>query len=68
MNSSNDGSPLHISLASMAFSESFKKAATTNGYYTLGDILAIPLTELLQYEWFTPSMLEELATIVKDSK
>lgn len=68
MSIQNDGSPLHMSLASMAFSDSFKKAASTNGYYTLGEILAIPLTDLLNYEWFTPAMLEELTTIVKDPK
>jgi hypothetical protein len=65
MKSAHDGSPQHLSLASVALSDEFKKAAAANGYYTLGDILDILLTELIQKDWFTPGMFEELSQAIK---
>ena len=67
MTQSNDGSPSDSHHASGSMSESFKKIASANGYQTVEEILAIPLTELVQKDWFTPAMLEELALIIKRS-
>jgi nicotinamide mononucleotide (NMN) deamidase PncC len=60
-----DNSPLHLPLAAVGMSEAFTRTAMMYEYNTLSDILAIPLTELIQKEWFTTDMLEELAQVVK---
>ncbi len=63
MLSPDEGSLLHLPFASVGISRSFAKAAESHGYYTLAEILAIPLTELIKMEWFTSSMWEELTKV-----
>ena len=65
MKEPNENTPLHP-FDSMELSEAFKHTARLHGYNTLEDILTMPLTELVQKDWFTSSMFEELAALVKN--
>jgi len=47
-------------------SEGFRKIARINGFNTLGELLSIKLTHLLQMEWLSLTMLEEIAYTVKN--
>ncbi|MES2328847.1 MAG: hypothetical protein V4539_04540 [Bacteroidota bacterium] len=65
MKSPDEGSIVNLPLSSSGISEAFIKAAELSGYHTLGEILAIPLTELVKMEWITPAMWEELTVILE---
>ena len=65
MQESPDGSPLYFPLTKLDVSESFAKIAAAHGYNTLGEILNIPLTTLVNMDWFSPPMFEELSRMVK---
>ncbi|MES2372902.1 MAG: hypothetical protein V4557_10000 [Bacteroidota bacterium] len=65
MKPSTEGSILHLPLTSAGISETFIKAAESNGYHTLSAILLIPLTDLIKMDWITPAMWEELTAIIE---
>lgn len=65
MKPSDDGSVLHVPIQSTGVSEAFIAAAESNGYHTLSEILAIPLTELVKMNWLTEPMLKELGELVE---
>jgi hypothetical protein len=58
-------SPLQLPFTAVGLSEEFARTAMLYKYNTLAEILTIPLTELVQKEWFTTDMFEELARVVK---
>lgn len=49
------------SIASLELSEAFKDAMRKQGFYTLNEIMSLPLTQLVKMNWFTKEMLEELS-------
>lgn len=55
---------LNTPIGDTQLSKPFKQVATTNGYHTIGQLLAIRLTEFLNYPWFTLPMLEEMTFVV----
>jgi hypothetical protein len=60
-----EGSILHLPLTSSGVSEALVKAAESNGYHTIAEILAVPLTELIKKDWITQAMWEELAVFIE---
>lgn len=65
MKPSGEGSILHLPIASSGVSEIFVKTAESNGYHTISEILAIPLTELIKMDWITQAIWEELTAIIE---
>ena len=61
-----DGSPLHLPLTTIGFSDSFVQKAIRHGFHTLGELLGIPLTQLVHMEWFDAAMFQELSQVVKE--
>ncbi len=58
---------LQLPIDHLSVSDNFKSISKANGFITLKQLLDTPLTELLQMEWFTNDMLEELtALLTKD--
>jgi hypothetical protein len=60
-----EGSILHLPLKSSGVSEVFEKAAESNGYHTISEVLSIPLTELIKTNWITRAMWSELMIIIE---
>jgi hypothetical protein len=60
-----EGSILHLPLRSSGVSDHLPKAAESNGYHTIAEILSIPLTELIKMSWITQAMWEELDVIIE---
>ena len=65
MKPADEGSILHLPLKSSGVSEVFVKIAESNGYHSIGQILAIPLTEIIKMDWITEAMWEELSVIIE---
>lgn len=55
---------LNTPVGNTQLSETFKQAAASNGYHTVGQLLAINLTAFIEQQWFTMPMLEEMAFAV----
>jgi len=62
---SDEGSILHLPPGSSRISEVFAKAAESKGYNSIGQILAIPLTEIIEMDWVTQPLWEELSVIIE---
>ncbi|MDB5210268.1 MAG: hypothetical protein JWQ30_1095 [Sediminibacterium sp.] len=59
---------MQLPLSSTHLSKLFRDTATHNGFNTIGQLLSIKLTNVLQMDWFTPAMMDEIASIVKKLK
>ena len=68
MNFSHDGSLMHQPLGSIGLSYGFTSKALQHGYHTLEEIINIPLTDLLNMEWFTPDMFDELGKVIRQEE
>ena len=55
---------LQLPIDDLSLSDNFKNISKANGFFTLKQLLDTPLTELLQMQWFTNGMLEELTTLL----
>jgi hypothetical protein len=64
MNSDKNG-PMNMPLDSLELSNAFKKAARENGCTTLGSILKLTVTDIVNNNWLTAPMIAELAEFVK---
>jgi DNA-directed RNA polymerase alpha subunit len=56
------------SIASLELSDEFKKTMRRQGFYTLNDIMSLPLTQLVKMKWFTKEMLEELSEYIFNAR
>lgn len=65
MKPSDEGSILHLPLTSAGVSETFVKAAESNGYHTISEILVIPLTALIKMDWIIQAIWEEPTIIIE---
>jgi len=65
MKPSEDGPWLKLPLESTPLSKDFIQAANSKGYKTIGEVLAIQVTELVQMDWLTSARLTELDQLVK---
>lgn len=52
------------SIASLELSDDFKNAMRREGFYTLNEIMSLPLKKLVKMTWFTKAMLEELSQYI----
>ena len=55
---------INRSIASLNLSEQFKKITRKEGFYTLNDIMNLPIRQLINMKWFTREMLEELSEFI----
>ncbi|MES2374024.1 MAG: hypothetical protein V4557_15695 [Bacteroidota bacterium] len=55
---------LNTPIGNTQLSDPFKQVAAINGYHTIGQLLAIRLTDFLNHKWFTLTMLEEVSFVV----
>lgn len=55
-------------IESAGFSASFTDALRQHGFFTIGELLAIPVADLVQHDWFQPEMLDELCDYIKKNK
>ncbi|MES2329585.1 MAG: DNA-directed RNA polymerase subunit alpha C-terminal domain-containing protein [Bacteroidota bacterium] len=56
------------SIASLQLSEEFKNAMRKHGFYTLNEIMSLPLKQLVKMTWFTKEMLEELSQFIFNAR
>ena len=56
------------SIASLDLSDSFKEAMRREGFYTLNEIMDLPLKQLVKMTWFTKAMLEELSQYIFNAR
>ncbi|MES2371492.1 MAG: hypothetical protein V4557_02860 [Bacteroidota bacterium] len=56
------------SIASLDLSDDFKFAMRKEGFYTLNEIMSLPLKKLVKMTWFTKSMLEELSQFIFNAR
>ncbi|MES2329582.1 MAG: hypothetical protein V4539_08270 [Bacteroidota bacterium] len=59
---------MQLPLSSTHLSKIFRETASHNGFNTIGQLLSVKLTNVLQMDWFTPPMTDEIASIVKKLK
>lgn len=56
------------SIASLDLSDDFKNTMRKEGFYTLNEIMSLPLKKLVKMTWFTKSMLEELSQYIFNAR
>lgn len=56
------------SIASLDLSDDFKNAMRREGFYTLNEIMSLPLKKLVKMTWFTKAMLEELSQYIFNAR
>lgn len=56
------------SIASLELSDEFKNTMRKQGFYTLNEIMSLPLTQLVKMTWFTREMLEELSEFIFNAR
>lgn len=55
---------LQLPIDDLSVSDNFKNISKANGFNTLKQLLDTPLTDLLQMQWFTNEMLQELTDLL----
>jgi hypothetical protein len=55
------------SFSGSGLSEALVKTAIAHGYYSLRELMDIPVTVLAEQKWLTPDMLMELLTAFRAS-
>jgi DNA-directed RNA polymerase alpha subunit len=56
------------SIASLDMSEGFKNIMRKEGFFTLNEIMSLPLKQLVKMTWFTKDMLEELSQYIFNAR